>query len=237
MLPLTRNHVPARYADPIEQDYILTTTDALRAALDWLEDGARLLVLAGGVGVGKSFAAAKAVHDWRLKNALLNPWGKLVACEGRLWIASQHLARLQSWAADVIALEDPGILVLDDLGEEEATPKALAMISTLLSTRFADGKRTIITTNLDQRDFRPRYGERVVDRVRECGLDADETSRWWVKCTGSSLRGKVEPLPRPVLRDEEPEEPEAPLPPEQLTERASGFLRALSEGERSEKHV
>jgi hypothetical protein len=227
MLPLTRNHVPAKYADPIERGDQLTTTHPLHTALEWLESGAQLLVLAGSVGTGKSLAAAKVLHDWRLASATLNPWGKLVPFDGRLWIAAPHLARLQPWADEVRELDDPGLLVLDDLGEEEATPKSLSTISTVLTSRFAEGRRTIVTTNLAQSTFRDRYGDRLVDRVRECGLDDQGKARWWITCDGESLRGKVEPLERPRADEEPPGPVVTPMAPEQIQEGTRSLLQAL----------
>jgi hypothetical protein len=198
MIPFHRTHVPPKYADPLDLGWTLAPTDALTAATAWSRSGAALLAFAGPVGTGKSMAAAWALRDWWLATATVNPWGQRVPYDGRLWVAAPHLGRLAPWADEVQALDGadaPGMLVLDDLGEEEATPRSLAMLSSMLTSRFAQGCATIITTNLDGSTFRDRYGARLIDRLRECGLDERGKAKWWVTCGGESLRGRVEPQP------------------------------------------
>ena len=90
---------------------------------------------------------------------------------------------------------------------DAATPKAAAMIGSLINARWGAGKRTIITTNLDPKSFVTRYGTRITDRLRSSGVTEAGKPRWWVKCMGDgetyvdekgkrrakSMRGRVAP--------------------------------------------
>lgn len=190
-----RHHVPKIHAEPVLSGSELIDTTAVEAARAWKFSQATLLVLAGDVGTGKSLAAAWALWDRLVMSTPKNPWGQKIAPDVRLWIAAPHLARLTAWSDEVAECERSPLLVLDDLGEEEASPKSIAILSSLITTRMANGLPTIITTNLDQKTFRDRYGERIIDRIRQSGLDENGKSKWWVRCTGPSLRGKVEPKP------------------------------------------
>ena len=219
-------HVPAKY-DCVSSDYTLRLTVALQAAQEWRRCAAPLLVLSGPVGTGKSLAAAWALWDWWVASARRNPWGKLVYHEGRCWIAAPHLARLQAWSEDVQAIEAAPILVLDDLGEEEATPRILSLISGVITTRFAEQRPSIITTNLDGKTFRDRYGERLIDRLRESGLRQDGKARWWIKCDGKSLRGTVEPERKPPPPPDPTESEAEQLEGDEVGSMAQAFLRSI----------
>lgn len=193
--------VPEEHAEPIDRGDRLQVTTALQAAQDWRSSSSRLLVLSGPVGTGKSLAAAWAVHDWCRCNAKRNPWGQLVYPNGQLWIGSSRLAKmlsstLKACVEAVASLEKQGILVVDELGEEVDAAQSAAAIASLITTRFAHNRHTIITTNCGGPTFRERYGERLVDRLRGCGLREDGTARWWVTCAGESLRGRITPQPR-----------------------------------------
>ena len=201
-MQLTDIEVPKIHAEPLEACRGLLETPALAAVRAWRDDASPLVVLAGTVGTGKSLAAAWALWDWWVTTRKVNPvTGYQWAHKGRCWIAAPHLARLQKWAKEVTELETAPMLVLDDLGEEQASDTAVAILSNLITTRFAERMPTAVTTNLDGKTFRERYGERIVDRVRECGLDDNGHARWWVRCSGESLRGKQEPVQRELPGD------------------------------------
>lgn len=202
----TSTKTPRRHADPVQYGHHMQPTTPLAAVREWVGTDAGLLVLSGHVGTGKTLAAAWGLYEWWTTSAPRNPWGNRVLADGRHWVAAQHLARMAAWSQELSELEQRGMLVVDDIGEEDATPKALAIVSGLLTARISEGLRTIITTNLDGATFRARYGERLIDRLRECGLDDNGKARWWIKCTGESLRGRV--TPTPVDREEIDDEPE-----------------------------
>jgi DNA replication protein DnaC len=76
-------------------------------------------------------------------------------------------------------------LCLDDLGAEylDAKGSFLVDLDELVDTFYADRRPLIITTNCTKQAFKDRYGERVVDRLRESAV--------WFTVAGASLRGAL----------------------------------------------
>ena len=60
-------------------------------------------------------------------------------------------------------------LVIDDLGVEYLDAKGYTQkrFDEILDERYSNFRKTLITTNLNARDFRDRYGTRIFDRIRE----------------------------------------------------------------------
>lgn len=210
---LDRFGVPPLLARPVAERMIFRRTRALTAARAWIHDGqATILVLAGSVGTGKSQAAAWALDaHWQITAAA--PPGSPLRRRGArgvnglpLWLSASALNAVAPWDEAVARWKGAEILVIDDLGTEEATPKALSLVDSTIVHRCAEGLHTVITTNLAQSAFAKRYGERFTDRVRQSGLDDDGRARWWVRCVSESLRGRHEPEPAPASEIEPPSE-------------------------------
>lgn len=151
-------------------------TEALEALRDEMNAGATITILSGGVGVGKSVASA----DW-----LLRQWDQFGFCDAA-WLHAHQLSRLASFEQheEQGAIERVNFLVLDDIGIEYLDGKGFlsAMLDSIIYQRHGNRRPTVITTNLAAPDFKARYGERVADRVRECGS--------FVQVAGKSRRSK-----------------------------------------------
>ncbi len=146
-------------------------TPALTAVDRFLEpsDPKTILVLAGEVGTGKTVAAA---------------WGAAVG-RGRM-VKAIDLLRAGLYPQDPLfwpRLYTEKLLVVDDLGAEPLDAKGhqLAVISDVVDRRYDAGKKTIVTTNLAQAQFRERYGtgpgERLWRRICEVGRWIDLPAR------------------------------------------------------------
>jgi DNA replication protein DnaC len=134
--------------------------------------GRTLLVLSGGVGCGKTTAAAWVVATQRFH-------------QPRFMRAATFARTSRYDAAASSAWSRAGALVLDDLGAEYVDAKGSFLVDfdELLDTYYADRRPLIITTNLGTEDFRDRYGGRdgrIASRIREAGA--------WVNCSGPDLR-------------------------------------------------
>lgn len=145
-----------------------TETESVRLVREWLASGQKTLVLSGGVGIGKSTAAAIAIG-----------------------LSAGSALYLHATAFDSIKLQDgpdgqriyeTQLLVLDDAGLEHASASGWAAnkIQGLLCARHDGGLRTIVTCNLSGDRFFEAYGERVKDRVGGSGR--------FIRAKGTSLR-------------------------------------------------
>lgn len=121
------------------------------------EVDALFLILAGGLGVGKTVAAAWATDSYQLS---------------ALFVDATEIARASWYDNEAYGRwERVDLLVIDDLGVEYADKKGgfTMQLDGLLNSRYNNGLKTIITTNLTLERFKERYSERVMDRIHECG--------------------------------------------------------------------
>ena len=193
-----RGLVPAKDADLVLRRG-LGDTAALRAAREFQQAKASewaFLVLSGPPGVGKTTALGwlglqtaavlgpkpgpRNLSDYHCSDGPRTIYFR----ESVAWARATELARVGLYDREAIKpyLQRP-ILILDDLGLEFRDAKGAfdALIGEVLDHRYAERRRTAISTNLTAREFTERYGERIVDRLRECGR--------FVTCTGPSMRG------------------------------------------------
>lgn len=57
------------------------------------------------------------------------------------------------------------LLIMDDLGTELTTQFTIAVLYDLVNTRMLENRATIISTNMEDREFERRYGPQVASRV------------------------------------------------------------------------
>ena len=62
-------------------------------------------------------------------------------------------------------MNDCALLIIDDLGTEEATDSSVSRFYALLDRRMSRGLATVITTNLSLEAIRDVYTERVYSRL------------------------------------------------------------------------
>lgn len=191
---------------------------ALDVVRRWARTDKPILVLCGGVGVGKTIAAlwalsaqiqARRLADlerehshWERRIADAAEHRDRAALEALLadpmpvppvppsraeWVRAPELAaRVDPWrdererGVEPLDLEVPW-LVVDDLGTEAPTERWHSAFGELVDARMRVG-RTIISANATKADIRPRYGDRVADRLNHCAVA--------VELTGESMRRK-----------------------------------------------
>lgn len=139
----------------------LETREAIVAVRDWNAETHSVLVLSGAAGCGKTVAAAWwAMHSPRYaRHALF-----LKATEFAAGSRYDQETRDRWRHAHALVLDDLGMEYLDAKGSFQVD------LDDLVDTYYADERPLIITTNLKAEGLKDRYGERVVDRLRECGL-------------------------------------------------------------------
>lgn len=170
--------VPLNVADALVEQ-TLPETPACRAVREWLPTGQPMLILAGGVGVGKTVAALRAVVECRRQCALH---------------AAQRLGMsYEPWKNDPEGIDrlrlDTPLIVVDDLGTEDLDhPRNHAALFAIANERQGGHLRTIFTTNLTPDQYADRYDERFRSRIAQ-GLG----ERGFHILVGDDLRRK--PLP------------------------------------------
>lgn len=170
-------------------------TTAIRAITGLGSEG--MLVLSGKVGCGKTVAAAKWILDYVMDK---ERW-KATRVRGRddetidykftffgsaLWSSSSKISRIDHYSESEISdYKRCDRLVIDDLSAEYMDVKGfyLALLDEIINERYANKKGTVLTTNCDVVGFKEKYGERIVDRIREAGR--------FFGCGNESMRRKL----------------------------------------------
>lgn len=147
---------------------------ALSAAKEWWLSGKVLLLLQGGVGSGKTTAAAWVLaKQLERESASARPSGGTVV-DAAMFVTAPEFNGLSDYHPEsrvwLERLCRCGVLVLDDLGTERMGDGELSCVQRLISERHSAGRRTVLTSNLTAEVFHARYGERVADRIRESGM-------------------------------------------------------------------
>lgn len=142
-------------------------TDALAAARSFLSTPALFLVLSGPAGRGKTYAAAWAVAEQ----------------EGR-YVLAHDLVAAGTFDGVWKEIAAAPFLALDELGAEYRNPAFEASLYSMLNSRHANGRKTVICTNLDGATFVQRYCAKAGDPLR----DRLRTSQAWVALPGESMR-------------------------------------------------
>jgi DNA replication protein DnaC len=182
---LARCGVPRDIRDRIAAGLDAQHFSATAAVRGWAQrQDAVFLLLGGGVGSGKSTAAAEVLklargpfYGYDSDGGVFGSW-RYEARRGA-YISAVDLSDRAIWTDDGARLWERARtvpwLVLDDVGTETQNERGpfLADFQNLIGQRHANNLRTVLTTNLDGKTFRTRYGARVLDRLLEKGVAFD----------------------------------------------------------------
>jgi len=146
----------------------LDRTAALQGVEDQERFGRTFLLLSGGVGTGKTVAAASAAI------------AATKSGQRARFVKAGELSTQSSFGdaaeARMAELRRADVLVIDDLGLERLHDMWKQAFEDLIDHRWEEDLRTIITTNLPptadagRQSIRGVYGERVASRIRQKGL-------------------------------------------------------------------
>jgi DNA replication protein DnaC len=138
----------------IEQELRAGSDDAMSGAQAWLEyPDCKVLLLLGGIGAGKTTAAA-----WIVAGELANA----------VWLPARSVDDLERWKAVSHPAQTAQLLVIDDLGTERDSESGWGRetLGNLLTDRIDRAQRTVVTTNLSGAELVKRYGERLRSRLQ-----------------------------------------------------------------------
>lgn len=176
-LALQARNRASRWRSALPAIYREASLDALRPeqhpqdVRSWLPSGRLGLLLVGGVGTGKTYAAYALGNAAVERGRITEAWrvhDLLAACRP----GGDPTAESRARSAE--------LLILDDLMGGQASPFAVETLTAILDERVNHGRRTVVTTNLSADEMTEVWGPRLLDRVT---YRADV-----VKFAGQSLR-------------------------------------------------
>lgn len=151
--------IPARFAGAE------VASGPVRGWVDAFPDVPGNLVLAGGCGTGKTMEACAAAMAL-MRRGVNCTFGTMEA-----HVRAVRAAFDGGCEADAFeALAGVTVLLVDELGKERQTEWGLALTFDLFDRRFADGRPTVVTTNLDASGLAAHLGggdaaSALVDRI------------------------------------------------------------------------
>lgn len=168
-LRLHQAGVPAMLWDPLKTPQ---PTPAMAAVEEFLESppACAFLVLGGPAGRGKTFASC---------------WG--VDKSGGTYVMASDLVSAGTFGdgeAFWRDLEHARLVAVDELGAEYRNAAMESSFYALLNKRHANGRKTILCTNLDLGALAARYFPRADDPMR----DRFKSAARWVALPGESMR-------------------------------------------------
>lgn len=157
-----RQGIPQRIIDTLRADF--QTTHAINRIKSFLKAPREgwCLVLAGPKGCGKSTAAGLYLWEKTRPSHKSPP-------KDMTWWTAARVSRISSFNDQLDKVMRTKTIVLDDLGVEylDKNGHFNHRLDELIDERYSNYRKTIITTNLNAKDFQSRYGVRVADRIRE----------------------------------------------------------------------
>lgn len=127
------------------------------------KNGRSLFTVFGKPGIGKTYITGSALRQ------CLDKGDNIVfinAIKLNKLFLQYHCADIEKKAAILEEIDTCDILLIDDLGAEQILNNVtIPYLYELIIERI--GKKTIITTNLSQRDLENRYGQRIFSRLMD----------------------------------------------------------------------
>lgn len=124
------------------------------------------LLLQGGTGLGKTYLSAciaKVVADKGFSVCYESAAAALDYFERAKF--SRDTEEGEAAALRIKRMQDCDLMILDDLGTEMVTPMSQSALYTLINTRLVNGKKTIISTNLEEEDLQRKYTPQIFSRI------------------------------------------------------------------------
>lgn len=165
------------------QELRQAASEAMAGSQAWLDyPDCKVLLMIGGIGAGKTTAAA-----WIVAGEKANA----------VWLPARTVDDLDAWKQVGHLAKTAQLLVIDDLGTERDTESGFGRdtLGSLLTDRIDRAQRTVVTTNLSGFELVKRYGERLRSRLQLRPLvgviDAGKTDLRKVKREHEKRMGQV----------------------------------------------
>ena len=121
------------------------------------------MLLIGSVGVGKTYLSKIIAKEVFQKNysVLFSSAFSLFNSFSDIMFKAQEKAKFLEYLTEI------DLLVIDDLGAQNANKMLLQDLLALINERVENKKSTIITTNLNPIDIKNNFGERLFSRLND----------------------------------------------------------------------
>ncbi len=144
-------------------EQVMSLQNAYRQAIQFAKELKGWLVLAGGFGCGKTHLAA-AIANQAVNSGV--PTMLLTVPDLLDWLRSSYSIEDVSFESRFEEIRNIQLLILDDLGTENATPWVREKIFQIINHRYLNRLPTVITTNLELQ----RIDERISSRMQDTEL-------------------------------------------------------------------
>lgn len=151
------------------------TIHAFEEAMSFAQDPShRWLVLSGPVGVGKTHLAV-AIAQYAIEQHTMNAYFAAVPDLMDHLRSAFAPGATEGYDERFEEIRNAQLLVLDDLGTENATPWAQEKLYQIINHRYIERLPTVITTNVDLRKIDDRVSSRMLDYRLSTHVDIDAT--------------------------------------------------------------
>ena len=170
-LDLWEAMVPSRFAGATV-DTLTAAQHPERLASWWESDALTLILRSDESGVGKTHAAYAVANTVVAREQVLGACYTMIGLNEAFRPGNDPTAYATAQTAD--------LLLVDDLGREQISPWTLERLQGVLDARWSNERKTIITTQVPGDQMVARYGDPIVDRLRD--------DSWTLPIVGGSRR-------------------------------------------------
>ena len=151
------------------------TRQAFEEAMAFAQDPShRWLVISGPVGVGKTHLAV-AIAQYAIEQHTMNAYFAAVPDLMDHLRSTFAPGSPEGYDDRFEEIRNAQLLVLDDLGTENATPWAQEKLYQIINHRYIERLPTVITTNADLKKIDDRIASRMLDHRLSTHVDIDAT--------------------------------------------------------------
>ena len=144
-------------------DQCKQSPDRIEKLKKWSDKPTGLLIFKGGSGRGKSYAAVCCIKKYQEKGCSRSKFCNIIEL---CLVWKEHIANERAELDLMRKIEGLELLVLDDLGQREASPAFIDFLYLLIEKRLNNCQvGTIITTNFPSEVLRERLGDAIISRI------------------------------------------------------------------------
>ena len=150
----------------VPREVMKRVSDACRRYAENFSSASPSLLFQGGTGLGKTFLSACVARVVSGRGFSVC-YDTAAAALGNYETAkfARDSEDGEAAAVRIKRMESCDLMILDDLGTEMSTPMAQSALYTLVNSRLVSGKKTVISTNLENAELVNRYTPQIASRI------------------------------------------------------------------------